>query len=376
MKNITLIDTTLRDGVQAPDTLLTAQDRLNIMDALYRTGLTEIEAGIPAMGDEECSIISSIVKKYPSCHISSWCRAKQIDVDAAARTGSDTVHISFPVSDIHLGVLKKNQDWLFDTLSNLIKYASSSFARISVGCQDATRAPMERLVRFSQIATSCGAFRVRLADTVGIYTPIETAELIKFLSAKVPSVEFEFHAHNDMGMATANAVTALQSGASAVSVTVNGIGERAGNAALEEVAIAISRSSHRMEHGLTINRLFDLCKLVSGITGKPIAANKPVVGDIVFTHESGIHCHALSADSTSYEPFDPASVGHAPSKMVAGSHSGTTGILNMLRNTGIDAERETVVSMLPVIKKEANRLKRSLLSNEIKKLYGEILKSK
>lgn len=369
MRTVTLIDTTLRDGAQAPDIMFTAENRMSIVDALYRTGIKEIEAGIPAMGQDECSTIRNIVNKYPLCHISCWCRAKNNDISMAIETGCDTVHISFPLSDIHLAALKKDENWLLASLESNMTYARSAFKRISIGCQDATRAPMDRLLKFIRIATDYGAFRIRLADTVGVFTPLQTSKLISGILNVIPDVNLEFHAHNDLGMATANTITALQSGASAASLTVNGIGERAGNAPLEEIAVAITRCCPEMNHGLNTYRLFDLCKLVSNITAKPIAQNKPVSGEKIFTHESGIHCHALNTDMNTYEPYDPSLTGHAPSLFVAGSHSGNAGISAMLSEAGIIAKREVASSLIPVIRDEAKRLGRSLYAGEVRRLY-------
>lgn len=373
MRTVTLIDTTLRDGAQAPDIMLTVDERINIVDALYQTGITEIEVGIPAMGEEECNIIKRIVSRYTQCQFSCWCRAKECDISSAFETGCDSVHVSFPMSDIHLGILKKDEKWLFDTLTRILSFSKKHFARVSVGCQDATRAPMGRLLKFVKTATDKGAFRVRLADTVGIFTPIKTAGLISSVLDAVTGANLEFHAHNDLGMATANALTALQSGASAVSLTVNGIGERAGNAALEEVAIAISRSSPELKHNINTNRLYELCKMVSLLTSRPIPADKPVCGEKIFAHESGIHCHALAQDSSSYEPYDPLIVGREPSELVAGSHSGSAGITAMLKNTGISVDGNLIVFLIPAIRSEARKIGRSLNAAEVKQLYFDIL---
>ncbi|HEX3020339.1 MAG TPA: hypothetical protein VHP36_08545 [Chitinispirillaceae bacterium] len=373
MRTVTLIDTTLRDGAQAPDIQFTADDRMNIVDALYRTGVTEIEAGIPAMGNEECCIIQQIVRKYSTCHVSCWCRAKNTDISSALETGCDTVHISFPLSDIHLSILKKDETWLFDTVLSILKFAKSQFSRVSIGCQDATRAPLDRLIRFIKAAIAGGAFRIRIADTIGVFTPLQTFELISGILVKVPDANLEFHAHNDLGMATANSISAIQAGASAVSLSVNGIGERTGNAPLEEVAIAISRCFPDIVHGLNTYRLFELCKLVSVITGKLISYNKPVTGEKIFTHESGIHCHGLTIDSSSYEPYDPLLAGRAPSQMVAGTHSGTAGVFAMLKQAGIDADRKVIASLIPAISDEAKRMGRSLFYSEVKRLYLKML---
>jgi homocitrate synthase NifV len=369
MRKVTLIDTTLRDGAQAPNIFFTHFERLRIVDKLVEIGITEIEAGIPVMGDNECNTIKTIVKEFPSCRISSWCRANSNDITMAGKTGCDTVHISFPVSDVHLKAIHRDELWLFSTFQRIVSEAMGSFNRVTVGLQDASRAPLPRIISLIQCGLFIGVQRFRIADTIGILTPLDTSELISNIVKKNPSVNLDFHAHNDFGMATANAVTALMSGANAVSVTVNGIGERAGNAALEEVVMSISRNVPYLLHGLNTSGIVALCRLVAFLAQCQTASNKPITGSSIFTHESGIHCHALANDKTTYEPFDPSQVGHEPSTFVAGSHSGTSGIRTMLGEIGKDLTREELKSLFVLIQKSAHEKKRSLVSSEVKQLF-------
>jgi homocitrate synthase NifV len=369
MRKIIIVDTTLRDGAQAPDVFFSAKEKFRIAAKLVQTGITEIEAGIPAMGEDECIAIKTIVDEFPWCRISSWCRAKSDDIAMAQRTGCDTVHISFPLSDIHLKAMHRDESWLIENMYTIVSESKELFNRITIGLQDATRAPLPRVISFIRACMSMGVKRFRIADTVGILTPIGTSKLIAEIKSAFQEIEIDFHAHNDLGMATANAVTALMSGAEAVSVTVNGIGERAGNAALEEVAMAIVRSVPDLAVTLNTRELSELCSMVGFFSQSPIAPDKPVIGSSVFTHESGIHCNAILADHNTYEPFDPALVGRPPSNFVAGSHSGTSGILAMLGDEGKRLSREDVKNVIPIIRQTSFQKRRSLFASEVKQIF-------
>lgn len=370
MRTVTFIDTTMRDGAQAPDIFFTQTERTRIAGKLIETGITEIEAGIPVMGEDECKAIRAIVEEFPSCRISSWCRADVADIHAAEGTGCDTVHISFPVSDIHLGAIHKDETWLFDTVNSIISKAKNSFDRVTVGIQDASRATIPRIFSFIQACLSFGVWRFRIADTVGILTPIATSELVNNIIDRFPAINLDFHAHNDLGMASANAITALMSGASAVSVTVNGIGERAGNAAFEEVVTALTVSVPELSHSINTNGISGLCRMVEDMTGRLISPCKPITGTFAFTHESGIHCDALIKDPNTYEPFDPSLVGRPPSSFVAGSHSGSSGIRAMLGESGKNIAREKIKKLLPLIRNAVLLKKRSLLPSEVKEILN------
>jgi homocitrate synthase NifV len=369
MDRITLIDTTLRDGIQGPDIQISASQRLAITEMLYDIGINEFEIGTPAIGSDECNVIKKSVKRFHGCRMSAWCRANLDDIHRAASTGCDTVHISFPLSDIHLAALGKNEDWLYDTLETVAHVSRSLFDRFTIGCQDATRAPLYRLLTFINRSRSLGAYRIRIADTVGIMTPFGTSNLIKAILSKYANLSLEFHAHNDLGMATANAVTALMSGATAVSTTVNGIGERAGNAAFEETVMALTHTGLNPDPIIDTGKLNDICNKVAIFTGRPIAPSKPITGANVFTHQSGIHCHALNRDPHTYEPFDPTLAGHQPSRFVAGPGSGTAVIKTMLGDTGENMSPKQIKNFLSIIKDESHKKNRSLVSDEVKKLY-------
>jgi homocitrate synthase NifV len=346
-KSIYLIDTTLRDGAQAPGVTFDRQNKLRIARALDAMGIDELEVGTPAMGATEEADIARIVALGLTCPVTAWCRARAEDIAAAARCGVDGVHISIPVSDIHLNALGKDCAWAFDQLHHMVALARRMFRQVSVGAQDATRADPGWLSRFAQAVASTGAQRLRIADTVGIARPSAIARLVATLKAATPSLILEFHAHNDLGMATANALSAAEAGAEALSVTVNGLGERAGNAALEQVIVALQIHPDLTSRANSIG-LPGLCRQVARCSGRLLAPDRPVVGETVFTHESGIHCHAMCKDSRAYEPFNPQSIGRSH-RFSIGSHSGRNGLRHLLEEAGISVtslQLKTLVSLI------------------------------
>ncbi|MFW6303877.1 MAG: LeuA family protein, partial [Candidatus Sumerlaeota bacterium] len=221
-----------------------------------------------------------------------------------------SVHISLPASDIHLDALGKDRQWVQTRLRESVEHLRAYADFISVGAQDASRADKVFLVQLAREARRLGVHRFRLADTVGILTPASTRRLVKSVKRVAREMEVGFHAHNDLGMATANAFSALEVGARSVDVTVNGMGERAGNASLEALAMA-GEVRKAFDFDLRNSTLQDLCELVATLSGRPITRNQPIVGKDVFRHESGIHCQALLADQATYEPFDPRKAGRS-----------------------------------------------------------------
>ncbi len=232
-----LIDTTLRDGEQAPGVVFTRDEKIRLARRIASVGVAELEVGIPAMGPEEEATIRSIIELGLDTRLTVWCRAALSDLNAARRCGARSVHISLPVSDIHLDALGKPRAWVLARLDESIACVRQWADYISIGAQDASRADREFLLLVTRQARSFGADRIRLADTVGVLTPSATADLVHAVTRAAGKMEVGFHAHNDLAMATANACVALESGARSVDVTVNGLGERVGNTPLEAIVM-------------------------------------------------------------------------------------------------------------------------------------------
>ncbi len=366
MKKKYLIDTTLRDGEQMPGIVFTRDEKVKIAAALAAAGVGEIEAGIPVMGPTEQADIAAILALGLPCRITGWCRAALSDLDAAEAAGLDAVHLSFPVSDQHFQALKKSEAWVFQTLEKVLPEALKRFAYVSVGAQDSARADRERLMAFARRVHELGAHRLRIADTVGLLNPFQTRALFEEIHAAVPDLELAFHAHNDLGMATANSLAAFKGGAAAADVTLAGLGERAGNAALEQVAMAVPDAAIRKD------QLAPLCELVLAAAGVDTPACAPIIGKNIFSHESGIHVHAVLNHRAAYEPFSAADIGRTDStRIVLGIHSGEAALRHALHQLGIDPRAEPLGWLLRRVHNHALEHKQPVNSRKLKSLYYE-----
>ncbi|HLP02653.1 MAG TPA: citramalate synthase [Opitutaceae bacterium] len=372
ISRIHLIDTTLRDGEQAAGVVFTRADKVAIARELVAAGVPELEAGIPAAGAEAQDDLRAVIEAIGADHVLAWCRADSGDLAAARACGATRVHISFPVSDLHLGAWGKDRRWVLRELSRLTADAAARFTFVSVGAQDATRADYGFLQEFAAAVACTPAQRLRIADTVGVAHPARLLREIAALRASAPGLILEIHAHDDLGMATANTLAAFEAGATAASVTVNGLGERAGNAALEQVVMAL-RVAHGADCGVRTEKLALLSALVARAAGRPIAPERPVVGAAAFRHETGLHCAGLLKDARTYEPFAPEIVGRRREPFAVGSKSGAAALGAALRAAGIAADEAAVRGLLPAVRRRARELRRTLTTGELLDLHHAAL---
>lgn len=314
-----IIDTSLRDGEQAPGVAFAAHEKMRVAELLDQLNIDEVELGTPAMGKAEISAMRSIANQGFNYDTSCWCRALKKDIDMAIQCNTTSINISFPISEIQLKAIGKDRAWVEAELPKIVAYAANHFSKITIGAQDASRADSEFLETYIDMAQDAGATRVRIADTVGIMTPLSTQAMFQKLHKRFRDFDLEFHPHNDLGMATANAYTALHAGARSVSGTINGLGERAGNCAIEELITALTLEGSTKYNTQMIAKA---CAFVEQISKRKLHCSKPIVGRKVFTHESGIHVRSILKDKMSYQPFDESLVGITNHEIVIGKHSG------------------------------------------------------
>ncbi|MFU8766808.1 MAG: (R)-citramalate synthase [Candidatus Methanoperedens sp.] len=347
IKDIKILDTTLRDGEQTPGVSLTLENKLMIARKLDIIGVDIIEAGSAITSEGERASIRKIAAEGLNAEICSYCRVRKEDIDSALACDVDSIHLVVPVSDLHIQQkLKKNRETVRQMAVDMTGYAKSHGLTVELSGEDASRADMDYLKSVYKAGIEAGADRLCFCDTVGILTPERSYDIFSDM-AKLPA-PVSVHCHNDFGMATANTMAALRAGAKQAHVTINGIGERAGNTSLEEVVMVLeSLYKHKTKFDTT--GLYPLSRLVSRLSGVPVAPNKAIVGGNAFTHEAGIHVHGLLANTSTYEPITPELVGRER-RIVMGKHAGRSSVVLALKELGLDVTEQQIDDIVVRVK--------------------------
>ncbi len=370
-REIIIDDTTLRDGEQSAGVVFSREEKLKIALMLDSIGIREIECGIPAMGKDERASIRALVDLGLNARLITWNRAVIEDIRASIECGVAAVDISLSVSDIMIeNKLHKSREWVKEQLKRALGFAKENGLYVSVGGEDSSRADIYFIIELMEIAREMGGDRFRFCDTLGILDPFAIYDKVSALRRVVPEVDIEVHTHNDLGMATANAIAGIRAGARFVNTTVNGLGERAGNAPLEEVVMGLKHACG-IDLGIDTHRFVELSRFVAKASQRPLPEWKPVVGKRVFSHESGLHADGVIKNPSNYEGFDPSEVG-LHRRLVVGKHSGSSGLIERYREMGITINRREALSLMDQVRSTAQQIKRSLNDADLLRLYKSV----
>jgi homocitrate synthase NifV len=375
MHQVKIDDTTLRDGEQTAGVVFANKEKVRIAKLLDEIGIDQIEAGIPAMGGDERDVIEEIAHLGLRSSVLGWTRANTRDIRTTIDTGVDALAISLATSDIHIETkLQKDRAWVLDTIRESVAFAKDANPDIyvSVNAEDASRTELGFLIEYAKVAKDEGADRLRFCDTIGLMEPFRTFQVIKTLREET-GLEIEMHTHNDFGMAVANAIAGIHGGATWVNVTVGGLGERAGNAALEEVVMALKYVEGFEQIQFDTKRFRELGEYVAQAAGRTIPVWKSIIGTNMFAHESGIHADGVIKNPRTYEVFAPEEVGLSR-QIVIGKHSGSKAILLKFDEYGIDLTHDQANELLPLVRTMSIELKRSLYDKELLYIYTDYLK--
>jgi isopropylmalate/homocitrate/citramalate synthase len=323
-------DETLRDGEQMPGVHFSPDEKFQIAEKLSDLGLSVINAGIPVVSDEEARAVERIASAGLEAKILAAARTVPSDIEAVIRSGATHIAIFVAASEVHLRYkLKMTQDQVLEASVRSVQQAKAAGLHVAFVTEDTVRAPFDYVERLYHAVQEVGADRLVISDTVGVMTPLTFRWYLEEFRRRVQPKDWSVHCHNDFGLATANTLTALEVGVNSPHVCVNGLGERAGNASLEEVVVALE-SLYGVRTGIKTDQIYDLCRLVEELSGVPLAANKALVGYNSFSHEAGIHTHGILQHTLTYEPLQPSTVGRRR-QMILGKHTGKAALVEKLK---------------------------------------------
>ncbi|GAB4565980.1 MAG: homocitrate synthase [Haliangiales bacterium] len=352
--DVVVYDNTLRDGEQTPGMSFSARDKLEIATALDDLGISWANVGFPAISRGEYEAVEGIVSAGLKMKLAALCRLSTKDIDLTVASGVDLLAVFIPSSDTHLKhKLQMTEAEAIDKVSKYVAYAKSSGKLVSFGVEDGSRSPMPRLIRIYQAAEAAGADYLVYSDTVGVLTPLRTYAIVRTLCSALTK-PFGLHFHDDLGLAHANTLAGLQAGAYMGHVTVDNLGERAGNACLCEMAVTL-RVLYGLDLGLDLSKLQALSETVHRITGTEPPVSKGVTGKWTFTHESGIHVAGVLADPETYQPYPPALIGRQH-QLAFGKHSGKRGVQYLAEREGVELSDEACARLLARIKEQAKEV--------------------
>lgn len=367
MRKITIFDTTLRDGEQSPGVNLNLNEKLEIARQLERLGVDVIEAGFPAASVGDFEAVKMIAKNVRNLSVTGLSRSNQKEIDitweALKEAAEPRIHVFIATSPIHRKYkLKMTKEQVLEKAVESVRYAKKYFSNIEFSAEDAGRTELEFLREIFTAVIDAGATVVNAPDTVGYLTPADYGAIFKYLKNEVPNIDkamLSAHCHDDLGMAVANTLAAIENGADQIEGTINGIGERAGNAAIEEVAVAlrIRQDYYKADTGLNLEQIARTSRLVSRLTGMIVPPNKAVVGANAFAHESGIHQDGVLKERSTYEIMDPQMVGLKTNKLVLGKHSGRHALKDRLQELGYSLTEEQLNDLFKRFKDLADRKK-------------------
>ena len=369
-KRVKFFDTTLRDGEQAPGYSMTLEEKLRMAKQLERLGVDVVEAGFAIASPGDFESVSRIAAELRDCTVCSLSRALAKDIDAAAESlkaaAHPRIHTFLATSDLHLKCkLRMTRERALEQIRTMVAYARGKCAEVEFSAEDATRSDPDFLCAAVETAIASGATTVNLPDTVGYATPEEIARMVRDVRSRVPNIDkavISMHVHDDLGLAVANTLAGVIAGARQVECTICGIGERAGNAALEEIVMGLKTRGdyYGLEHGIRTEEIGRTARLLSTITGVKMFPSKSIVGANAFAHESGIHQHGVLKNASTYEIMTPESVGVKKTELVLGKHSGRHAFSERLKLLGYSLPEERTDELFAQFKHLADRKKKIL----------------